>query len=69
MFCEDSSQLVLKILSHRGMNPAESDVHVGIDGGQNMLKLWVTITDRSDTEVTGRSLYSHVSSFFKIIVY
>ena len=42
------------------MDPQYSDVHVGIDGGQNMLKLGVTITNKEDSDETGRSKYSQV---------
>ena len=38
-----------------------SDVHIGIDGGQKMLKLGVTITERTDSEKSGRCHYSDVS--------
>ena len=61
MFCNDVNQLVLDILSHRQMDPQQSDVHIGIDGGQDMLKLGVTITDKLDVRETGRSHYAHVS--------
>ena len=60
VFCEDVSQLVLDVLSHRGMNPQSSDVHCGIDGGQGSLKLAVTITERDQSETSGRAHYSHV---------
>ena len=43
------------------MNPQTSDIHIGIDGGQKMLKLGVTITERMDSEKSGRSHYSDVS--------
>ena len=43
------------------MNPQTSDVHIGIDGGQKMLKLGVTITERMDSEKSGRCHYSDVS--------
>ena len=54
------NQLVLKVLSERGLDPATADVHVGIDGGQNMLKVGVTITERIFDEQLGRSSYSQV---------
>ena len=60
VFCDDSSQLVLDILAHRGLDPHSCDVHCGFDGGQGMLKLAVTITDRQEAEQVGRSLYSQV---------
>ena len=53
VFCTDSSQLVQDVFSHR-------DVHCGFDGGQGILKLGVTITDRADVEEGGRSHYSDV---------
>ena len=62
VFCSDTNQLVLEILNHRGMDPQTSDVHVGIDGGQNMLKLGITITDKQESTKTGRSLYSQVKN-------
>ena len=52
---------MLSVLSARGLNPETSDVHVGIDGGQNMLKIGVTITERCNSENSGRSLYSQVN--------
>ena len=51
---------MLEVLAHRGLNPQTCDVHVGIDGGQGMLKLGVTITDRLEQEESGRSFYSQV---------
>ena len=60
VFCTDSSQLVQDVLLHRGLNPHSCDVHCGFDGGQGMLKLGVTITDRAGVEECGRSRYSDV---------
>ena len=53
------NQLVLDVLSHRGMDPQHSDVHCGMDGGQGSVKLGITVTERL-TENTGRSRYSDV---------
>ena len=58
VFCDDSSQFVLNVMAHRGLDPQSCDVHCGFDGGQGMLKLAVTITDRQESEQSGRSLYS-----------
>ena len=63
VFCTDCSQLVLSVMAHRGLNPQTCDVHCGFDGGQSMLKLAVTITDRLEGEKSGRSLYSDVSLY------
>ena len=60
MFCTDVNQTVLKVLTERGMDPGMADVHVGIDGGQNMLKVGITITERNDNEELGRATYSQV---------
>ena len=49
------------MIAHRGLNPHNCDVHCGFDGGQGMLKLGLTITDRLGKEATGRSKYSDVS--------
>ena len=61
VFCNDCSQLVLSVMAHRGLNPQTCDVHCGFDGGQGMLKLAVTITDRLEGETVGRSHYADVS--------
>ena len=45
----------------RDINPHTSDAHVGIDGGQGMLKVGVTVTDREEEECSGRSNYLSVS--------
>ena len=52
--------MVLKVLTERGMDPSTADVHVGIDGGQNMLKVGITITERNDNEEFGRATYNQV---------
>ena len=63
MFCDDLSQLVLDVMAHRGLDPHSCDVHCGFDGGQGMLKLAVTVTDRLESEESGRSHYSQVIVF------
>ena len=60
VFCNDCSQLVLNVMTHRGLNPHTFDVHCGFDGGQSMLKLALTVTDRLEGEKRGRALYSEV---------
>ena len=60
MFCTDVNEMVLKVLTERGMDPSTADVHVGIDGGQNMLKVGITITERNDNEEFGRATYKQV---------
>ena len=52
---------MLDVMSRRGMDPQTSDVHIGFDGGQGILKLGVTITDRQELDLSGsRSHYSEV---------
>ena len=58
MFCSDLDKLVSDMISHRNIDPVTSDVKVGIDGGQGMLKVGMTISDRDNTEHVGRSHYS-----------
>ena len=55
--------MVLDVIARRGMNPQTSDVHCGFDGGQGMLKLGVTITDRQELDESGRAHYSQVDTF------
>ena len=57
VFCDDVNQFILDVMHHRGMNPHECDIHCGFDGGQDMLKLAVTVTDRFEVEHSGRSHY------------
>ena len=47
-------------MAHRGLNPHTCDVHIGLDGGQDILKVGLTVTDRLLVEETGRSRYSQV---------
>ena len=63
VFCTDLSQLTLDVMAHRGLNPHTCDVHIEFDGGQDILKVAITITDREGIEETGRSRYSDVSLF------
>ena len=48
-------------MAHRGLSPSSCDIHCGFDGGQGVLKLALTITDRLEDIPTGRSHYSDVS--------
>ena len=47
-------------MTHRGLNPYTCDVHIGMDGGQSMLKIALTMTDRLGVERSGRATYSEV---------
>ena len=46
MFCSCPDSLVSYLVSQRDMNTDTSDVYIGIDGGQGMLKVGLTVSDR-----------------------
>ena len=80
MFCVDCDDFVQEIISYRGLNPNSSDCHCGLDGGQGILKVGITITDRDEVgkESVGRSTYADVSknktpitqkNLFKVTIY
>ena len=60
VFCTDCSKLTLDVMAHHGLDPHNCDVHIGLDGGQDILKVALTITDRLEVEKNGRSCYSQV---------
>ena len=63
VFCVDCDKLVVEAMTYRGLSPSSCDIHCGFDGGQGVLKLALTITDRlDDVPTTGRSCYSDVSN-------
>ena len=48
-------------LNERGLNPGDCDVHVGFDGGQGILKIGFTVTEREKMDNdSGRSRYAQV---------
>ena len=54
-------ELVQTVLHECGLDPHDCDVHVGFDGGQGILKIGFTITERTDSvKEAGRSKYSEV---------
>ena len=57
VFCSDLRDLVSHLIAKRGMDPTNSDIHIGIDGGQGSLKVGVTITERDDEVQNTRSKY------------
>ena len=56
----------MDILAHLGLDPQNSDVHVGFDGGQDILKLALTVTEWKDLAETGRAHYSEVCSLYSV---
>ena len=63
MFCTDPADLLQAVIAHRGLSLQDVDVHVGIDGGQNWLKMGLTITERKETLKTGRACYAEVKHY------
>ena len=62
MFCEDCDQLVAEVLTERGLDPGNTHVHCGFDGGQGILKIAVITTKKNpDKEEQNRAKYSEVS--------
>ena len=65
MFCNDCDELLRIVLEDRGLDPVSSYVHCGFDSGQGILKIAMTVTERSqDTQNRGRAKYSEVSHCF-----
>ena len=64
VFCTDPADLLQVVLAHRGLSMDNVDVHVGIDGGQNWLKLGLTVTERKETLNTGRACYAEVEFLY-----
>lgn len=61
VFCNDCDELVQLVIRERGLDPHDCDVHVGFDGGQGLLKIGFTVTERSEElSPLGRSKYSQV---------
>ena len=59
VFCKDCDDLLKLVVRERGLNPHESDVHVGFDGGQGILKIGFTVTPKDSNiyNSKGRSSY------------
>ena len=56
--------MVQHVIHERGLNPHDCNEHVGFDGGQGLLKIGFTVTDRTETaKEPGRSKYSEVRFF------
>ena len=63
VFCNDCDELVQVqfVIRERGLDPHDCDVHVGFYGGQGLLKIGFTVTERSEElSPLGRSKYSQV---------
>ena len=54
----------MKILAERGIQPTSAHVHCGFDGGQGILKVAISVTDKKKIEENnGRSKYSEVHKY------
>ena len=60
VFCTDLSGLIHHVINHRDMSVDETDLHIGLDGGQGWLKVGLIVTDRSKEVKSGRAHYSEV---------
>ena len=61
VFCNDCDELVQLVIHERGLAPQDCDVHVGFDGGQGLLKIGFTVTERcEEVSLRSRSKYSEV---------
>ena len=61
VFCTDCDGLLQTVLEERGVQPADADVHCGFDGGQGILKIAITATQKKEVVTKkGRSTYDQV---------
>ena len=61
VFCTDCDRLLQTVLEERGVQPADADVHCGFDGGQGILKITITATQKKEVVTKkGRSTYDQV---------
>ena len=56
----DTAKLIEETIIKREMDPENSDLLVGFDGGQGSLKVALTITEKQEPEKLKRSRYSEV---------
>ena len=58
VYCNDVSQLVIRLLQHRGLDQSTADIKLGLDGGQGSLKVTLSIMDKDERIKTGRQTYA-----------
>ena len=58
VYCNDVSQLVIRLLQHRGLDQSTADIKLGLDGGQGSLKVTLSIMDKDERIKTGRKTYT-----------
>ena len=65
MFCTVCDALVQQVFRERGLDPFECDVHCGFDGGQGLLKIALTVTQRLTEEQIGHQSHVGLNFFYK----
>ena len=58
VYCNDVSQLVIRLLEHRELDQSTADIKLGLDGGQGSLKVTLSIMDKDERIKTGRQTYA-----------
>ena len=58
VYCNDVSQLVIRLLEHRGLDESTADIKLGLDGGQGSLKVTLSIMDKDERMKSGRQTYA-----------
>ena len=46
VYAEDAQDLACKVMMERGLNPDDCVIQVGLDDGQNMVKVMMTIKEK-----------------------
>ena len=76
VYCNDISELVLRLLEYRELDPSTTDAKLGLDKGQGSVKVTLSLMERDERVKTGRQTYAegvgvrqHTSgSTYKVVV-
>ena len=61
VFCTDCEELINTVLQERGLCPNNAHVHCGFDGGQGIVKIACSVTEKGEGKKSkGRAKYSEV---------
>ena len=58
VYCNDISELVLRLLEYRELDPSTTDAKLGLDKGQGSVKVTLSIMERDERVKTGRQTYA-----------
>ena len=58
IYCNDVTQLIVRLLEHRDLDIENIDIKLGLDGGQGSLKMTLSIMKKDEREQTGRQTYA-----------